>query len=234
MNSHLRPLSPARPGAAAFTLTELLVVLAITGVLAAFVVPAVMGGLAKAKSAKCAGNLKQLYTASMGWSQDNNGWAVQQFHPSGTVVWVNALLPYLGSSAPKAGQRPPGALACSESSFLVGSWSSDYAINGMINDGLESYSWGFAKSQTSYKLATMNDPSKVFFIGDGRGADPATRARSLSGFVNNPRGWLHGRHDGKANVLFYDGHVEALDPTNDAQVPPGGTAWQIPPWMPRP
>ena len=47
----------------AFTLLELLVVIAVIGILAALLFPAVAGGMARAKSVACVSQLRQLYTA---------------------------------------------------------------------------------------------------------------------------------------------------------------------------
>jgi prepilin-type N-terminal cleavage/methylation domain-containing protein/prepilin-type processing-associated H-X9-DG protein len=220
----------------AFTLVEMLVVIAIIAVLAALIFSVSRGILAKANAAKCAGNLRQLHTASLGWSQDNNGWALQQFHEAGVVTWINALRPYLGNPKGVLGERPSEVFACPASSYLVDQahkTASDYAINALINDAIANTSWGYAKIYKSYKLATMNDSSKVFFIGDGRALDPNQRVMGMSGFVRDPRANLHARHGKSANMLFYDGHVEALNPAIDAEVPPGMTAFNRPPWRPR-
>ena len=55
----LCPRSPFRFGAMGFTLVELLVVVAVLGLLAGLVFPAVSGALKKAREARCASNLKQ-------------------------------------------------------------------------------------------------------------------------------------------------------------------------------
>lgn len=57
--------------------------------------------------------------------------------------------------------------------------------------------------------------SKVIFLGDSMG-----RECNKSTMTN--------RHNGKANVIFYDGHVEALDSTKV----PSDTTRQ--PWQPTP
>lgn len=57
----------------AFTLVELLVVIAIIAVLAALLMPALKAARESAKSMKCLSNLRQLGTAFILYTQDNNG-----------------------------------------------------------------------------------------------------------------------------------------------------------------
>lgn len=56
-----------------FTLLELLVVVAIIGILAAVLLPALARGRAQARSVECVNNLRQLYLALTMFAAENNG-----------------------------------------------------------------------------------------------------------------------------------------------------------------
>ncbi|HTV40603.1 MAG TPA: DUF1559 domain-containing protein [Candidatus Sulfotelmatobacter sp.] len=95
-----RPESPAtHKGRAAFTLIELLVVIAIIAILAAVLLPVLSAAQESARRTQCLNNLKQLATAWVMYSSDNNDKIMP--NPAQTVVqgvdttyqnWVNGYL----------------------------------------------------------------------------------------------------------------------------------------------
>jgi len=225
----LGTLSPKGSG---FTLVELLVVVAIVAILAALLLAGTRRFQESSNASKCVSNLRQLYTAANLWSADNDGWMLPTF-PSGrnadnriNVSWATALFPYLSPgvnlwSASDVGKRPKGCLACPSSKFLVPPVNtggcSDYAKNAVVNVSQTS-SYGLKKS------GGMDNMSKVIFLADSDGG------RDLSPFVTN--GNIVNRHNGNANVLFYDGHAEALKSSDTNQIPRGASAVSNPPWQP--
>ena len=56
-----------------FTLIELLVVVSVIGLLAGLALPAISGGLKKAREARCSSNLKQMGIAWLRFANDNVG-----------------------------------------------------------------------------------------------------------------------------------------------------------------
>jgi prepilin-type N-terminal cleavage/methylation domain-containing protein/prepilin-type processing-associated H-X9-DG protein len=125
----LAPGGRAR-GRRAFTLVELLVVIAVIAILAALLLPALARAKQKARGIQCLNNLKQwVYALSMYKDEDENGlipregqrrdghvrqdsWATVR-DPANKDVWYNALPPLLGNHRTAAsyasslsGERP--------------------------------------------------------------------------------------------------------------------------------
>jgi prepilin-type N-terminal cleavage/methylation domain-containing protein/prepilin-type processing-associated H-X9-DG protein len=134
----------------AFTLVELLVVMAIIALLAALLLPVLAGAKGSAKQTSCLGNLRQLEAAFQMYAADNGGQLAQNvaFIPAinpafGTNAWVygdmknqrdatNALLIKTGELFPYAPQ--PKAYHCPADSIVDGGWPRvrSYALNSWI------------------------------------------------------------------------------------------------------
>jgi prepilin-type N-terminal cleavage/methylation domain-containing protein/prepilin-type processing-associated H-X9-DG protein len=94
----------------AFTLVELLAVLAIVGLLAAVTIPVIGGVRASAHRAQCASNLRQIGTALYTYAADHRGLLPPTSHTTGDSTlnlggtqirtldysWIYRLAPYLG------------------------------------------------------------------------------------------------------------------------------------------
>src|SRR5690348_2534367 len=93
-----------------FTLMELIVVIAIVGILVSLLLPAISQAKRRAQGAVCLNNLKQLDLA-LGLYVEDHG----QLYPDTNEVWFyyrQMLQPYVGSSA--------GSFACPLDTFMVG------------------------------------------------------------------------------------------------------------------
>lgn len=80
----------------AFTLVELLVVLAVIGVLVTLILPAFGRTLLQARSEKCLGNLRQLGTAALLYAADNNMTLPLSSHSGTSTSWSTVLREYAG------------------------------------------------------------------------------------------------------------------------------------------
>jgi len=83
----------------AFTLIELLTVIAIIGILAAILIPTVGAVRSSAKQAQCISNLRQLGIALASFAQDHKGAFPSTTHGSLAVTdsWIFTLQPYVGN-----------------------------------------------------------------------------------------------------------------------------------------
>jgi prepilin-type N-terminal cleavage/methylation domain-containing protein/prepilin-type processing-associated H-X9-DG protein len=221
----------ARPAARAvtglfggFTLIELLVVIAVIAVLAALLLGVAGPVLAGSRSATCVNNLRQIYIAAVAYESDTDQ-PFCTFNPAPFWDWSRVISTRYNYSPAWVGVRPMGVLACPESKYIATNWPADYGKTAVVNRDVSAT----IPLYPTIRMMVMNERSKVFLIADcwAPDADPnKARGRDLTPFQDG--GLMHFRHRNKANVLFYDGHVDALE---KSEVPKWTTA-RKPPWQP--
>ncbi len=219
----------------AFTLIELMIIVVIVSLLAALLFPILKSSMEKSKAAVCVGNLKTIGAGFAQFAADNN-MAVPYNGPGNNLTWVQILAPYVDSSVKPFpnpwipsdsdfGVRPPGVWSCPASKALTkrGAYS-DYAKNVMISESANKTTTD--PQRADGRMARIRDAAKLFLVGDGGDGDKLCERDLFPNRINNSG--LIPRHSGKANVLFFDYHVEAVDPT---MLP--ANSWETqtqPPW----
>lgn len=190
-----------------FTLIELLMVIAIIGILSAILIPAIGAIRESANRSICASNLRQLATASLLFSNENQSDLVATPYSEAQKFWFRQIYPFLENSDDRSTTK---VFQCP---------SDDDAVERFQNkSGGEwaTISYLLLKRKASWnKLIHIENPSEEPKFIDA--VQPATNNyRTNARFKNLVRGsgateWRHG--DG-VNVAYWDGSVRfAVDPT---------------------
>lgn len=186
-----------------FTLVELLVVIAIIAILAAILFPVFAKAKAKAQSAACITQLRELTMGSIMYADDNSG-----------------LLPptnfYDAAADPRVYYNPPDLMA----DYTDGGTDLWLCPAGKAGGRKYSYSWNgnlFCDYGNAYidqipgwlkTVASVKQPSRTALLWDGSG-----NAQWDLAWYNNGDAYygINGRHAGFAGVGFCDGHAKAYD-----------------------
>jgi prepilin-type N-terminal cleavage/methylation domain-containing protein/prepilin-type processing-associated H-X9-DG protein len=200
-------LSPSRR---AFTLIELLTVIAIIGVLAAILIPTVNAVRASARSSQSATNLRQLGLAVRLYAQENRDALVP-----GQYNWNNNWVGLLWKYGDK-GPRTYIPSSDNQSIFYSPGWDADplynasnnwslgYAMNGV--PGLPAQwqlNWSTGNPNDtwvgSYKYSQIENPNRrLLFVESNEWHLDSGNIRS---------GVSLGRNGSGVNIVFFDGHV---------------------------
>lgn len=194
---------------AAFTLTEILVAVAIISVLAVILMPATRNATQHANASRSLANLRQIGVLMGSWLGDQDQMYPYTQGPSlgtGNTVWANALLPYLGESSSDSLKK---VFICPAETKHSG--ISDYAANNHIL--VES-------SGKQVRSASIPKPSQVAILVTGKlslggGAYQGYWSMDAITYVSNPKSTGRtpaARLAGKVGLLFADGHVEQMAP----------------------
>jgi prepilin-type processing-associated H-X9-DG protein/prepilin-type N-terminal cleavage/methylation domain-containing protein len=187
-----------RTGNAAFTLVEVLIVVAIIAVLAALSVSTAFQVRRSGRTAVCSSNARQIGMALRLYTSDNDGaW------PS-TAAWLSGLPKYLG--------RDRRQLGCPDARapIIVVAWPAvpGYAYSTALTSGVVSLTGNTPPAQD----AAVRFPAVTVALCDAAIGAYTTGAPDPYQFDPNARppgqedGWR--RHSGGANYGFCDGHVK--------------------------
>lgn len=226
----MRPRHTAR----AFTLIELLTVIAIIGVLAAIIIPVVGNGRASAQKAECLSNLRQIGLSLRLYAGDraNRLPCVFGVNPgvTGDSDWSAALAPYL---TPRSNGLPNGVFVCPSADFAdapPGEIHRTYSAGGAFS-GLTPAADDNAPS-VPRALSSIASPSRSVWLIEGTRQLPGASSPLSIGYeklasdlgVANTVS-LSFRHREAAGVLFADGAVRCSTREELARSLPTKSAW---------
>jgi prepilin-type processing-associated H-X9-DG protein/prepilin-type N-terminal cleavage/methylation domain-containing protein len=210
----------------AFTLVELLVIIAIIAILAAMLLPALGRARENAKTAACANNLKQLGLAIAMYGEEFGIYPPGYTGPSDFTFLLSS---YLGATALVYGQENQRSrvVECPSRTIKPSSLTANYSAHPrvMVHS---------AYGDTPRKYGTLLRPTEILLVADamqfpdGRAlatlvdtagilADGLTAntenvvpvGLDMDGITSGV-GDLRYRHAGRANLLFADGHLGSI------------------------
>jgi len=213
----------------AFTLTELLVVIAVIVILAALILSATGKVRQAGNSTKCVANLRQIGIAMISYSSENGGYFPPHYgrpffdpdKPDVFVGWAGHLAPFLGApnysgpispifycaSDPDATKRPPTATYVYNTPNPP--WPISYGYNYQYFT--TQLNWGNDEAVNARRIA---NPSSIIIVADSTAVSEGGESPDLI-YWQTPNGKLSAskkRHHGKGyNAVFVDGHVEGLN-----------------------
>ncbi len=205
----------------AFSLVELLVVIAIIAILAALLLPVLSSAKARAKRATCLNNLKQINFGVHVYATDNAD-ILPDAGPITYLTYRDAIKSYVGLHGPATPQDK--IFACPADTFCYDESSTAYFPHGrheLLTFDYASYAFNSLNLLTNYTNYKYNGPLPG--VGGGRLTaikNPVKTLLVLEGAALLPYSWHQPRanvsgdvpmlNDSKNLVSHADGHVSYL------------------------
>ena len=224
--------------ATAFTLTELLVVVVILGLLSALFLPSLQQAIAQGRLGKCTANLRIIGAGCLAFAADNNGGLPHADQgPDGTkLMWSDVALN--GGTEKNISQGQARSLACPCTPFLAqNTWNLYGAALGYgYNPNLGTAEYYFTKqikdgnSYPNVRLAAVARPSQVILVTD-TGADASHSAQEMFSMWS-PLGCMRVREGTWRLVPERVNPSQAEQPLDSKylQEKVGGPEYRVPAW----
>ena len=213
-----------------FTLVELLVVVAVIGILAALSSAAVSAARGASNSVKCVANLRQIGMAFTEYSNEHLGYEPPHYgrpffdpsSPTELVGWPGHLATYLGAtnyagpvssiffcpSDPDATPRPANL------SYAYNTGAPVHPVSYGYNYVNFTTTKGFGGEENAANVRRLDHPSSVILVADSTpisegGTDPSI---IYSPFLKANLAPSRNRHGNSGyNAVFVDGHVQWMN-----------------------
>lgn len=217
-------------GRTAFTLVELLVAIAIIGVLIALLLPAIQAARAAARRTQCANNMRQIGLAIHQYANTHDGQMPQAYHDFNVAsrerTWIYSLAPYMESvdairicpEDPQSDER----LRDKQTSYILNSYfaADPPDLESLPPEQQDNYRhvknlWDVAESGRAILMFESADGIKVDHTHGWEwfsGYNLQYQSLELPLVWNAYQGQVAAeRHPGNAaNYLFGDGHVALI------------------------
>ncbi|BCM93846.1 hypothetical protein IAD21_05737 [Abditibacteriota bacterium] len=203
----------------AFTLIELLTVIAIIALLAAILFPVFSQAREKARGVSCVSNLRQMGMALVQYTQDYDGHMPNNDNSGGGGRWESTF--DMMKSYYKSDQILMCPSATETDKFYLFSDTTRPRCSYSINNTY----WNDSTDKTFEKPGMLEsaftDPSNTVFMGDSKAESSGNAwGFQVTGYQymattpitqgSSAQGSFSYRHRGGANFVFFDGHVKWL------------------------